>query len=197
MIPPRYTMIANSLRNTQRNTLAIGFAALFSLTTVLFLKSFPITYPLLLIQNLKNLFVTSTLCARLAWFSCSTLFDSFFAAGLFVVLQLTKITRILHEGAHLVAAHWYFGVSEKIRAKGIHVFVEDCPKSTWLRIALFPLVLPLAFLIVLMPLIPNFAIAFFLLMLLWSCKDFPNIILVYRSPGNTVRDIEEGLFVVD
>ncbi len=48
-----------------------------------------------------------------------------------------------------------------------------------------------------MPLIPNFAIAFFLLMLLWSCKDFANIILVYRSPGNTVRDIEEGLFVVD
>lgn len=190
-------MTANNLRSIHRNALAVGFVVVICWITTLFLRYFPISYPVSLIQELKSILTSSTLCAYPTWLSCTSLFDFVFAASLSLILQLIKITRILHEGAHLVAAHWYFGISEKIRAKGIHVFVEDCPKPIWLRIALFPLVLPIAFLIVLVPFNPNFAITLFFVMLLWPCKDFANIVLVYRSPGKTVRDVEEGLFVVD
>jgi hypothetical protein len=187
----------NNLRNPRRDALATVFAVMLSFATVLLLNLFPITYPLTLIQNLKIALITSNICAYSAWFSCSNLFDILFSLSLFLTLQLTGVVRVLHEGAHLTAAHWYFRQSHQIRARGIYVFVDYCPKSTWLRIALFPLVLPLAFFIVLVPFSPRFAIAFLFLTLLWSCMDFANIVLVYRSPGKTVRDIEEGLFVVD
>jgi hypothetical protein len=140
--------------------------------------------------------VLSRFCHGLGIQECACLTHLITLLSPIIILECSRIVRVLHEGAHLTAAHWYFGVPEKIRAKGIHVFVDGVPKRTWLVISLFPLVIPLAAFLLLVFFDLHAAVFISFTMLAWSSKDFVNILLVYRSPGAIVRDIEEGLFVV-
>lgn len=183
-----------NLRSKSRDFWSFALSIVILLIAIVWIKPFSAHYASWLQPILSGL-----KCTCRCWHinECSYLTHLLLLLSPILLLELSRVTRVLHEGAHLVAAHWYFGVSQNIRAKDIHVYVDGVPKKTWLIISLFPLVLPLAvfLLIVLFDLHAATFIAF--TMLIWSSKDFVNIVLVYRSPGKTVRDIEEGLFVVD
>lgn len=186
-------VLANSknLRSKTRDRLAWAFVFCLFVLAILVIRPAPVIYSPA-IERLKTAYLSVCQTRRV----CAFFFDLSVQTLLPGLLEGCRLTRVLHEGAHLVAAHWYLKRSERIRAKGIHVYVDYTPKDIWLRITLFPLVLPLSFFCGLAVLNLHFAAFVSTLMLVWSSKDFANIVMVFRSPGNLVRDIEEGLFVL-
>lgn len=112
----------------------------------------------------------------------------------YFVLQISGLGLRLHEGLHSIKALWL--KYPKVRAERIFVYVEGVKKPDWLLVTLYPLLIPMCVFVVVLPVsaIQAFFSAGFLV--LWSCIDLANIIVVYKEIGDYVDDVEDGLYVL-
>lgn len=116
-------------------------------------------------------------------------------ACIFMLLWVAGIFRAIHEGLHLIAAYLHGVDARSIRANRNNVYIDDVAKNIWIRIALYPLYLPLLVSSVILPFDVVASFAVFLLLLSTCVSDVTGVIAVLRSSGSRVTDNERGLFV--
>ncbi len=114
---------------------------------------------------------------------------------IFILVWVTGTFRAIHEGLHLIAAYWHGVDARSIRADRNNVYIDDVAKNIWIRVALYPLCLPLLVSSVILPFDVVASFAVFLLLLSTCVSDITGVIAVLKTNGFRVTDNESGLFL--
>ncbi|OIO89663.1 MAG: hypothetical protein AUK02_02190 [Anaerolineae bacterium CG2_30_58_95] len=105
---------------------------------------------------------------------------------------------VIHEGLHLVAAHWSGVPQTQIGASGIHTYIGKVSKAIWIKVILFPLLFPLLILVITWILADfRLAIGAAFLTSLGSCRDLAYLVITLFRPSPYVIDDETGIFLTE
>ncbi len=108
-----------------------------------------------------------------------------------------SVTTMIHEGLHVIAAHWLDVPREQIGAKGNQAFTGKVPKSIWVKVTLAPLLFPLFVFVLLAALEWRLAIVVAIVIAIGSVNDLAYLTIALQQPGKFVSDTEAGIYVMD
>lgn len=113
------------------------------------------------------------------------------------LLPPANVVLPLHEGLHVILAHWLGVPGKQIGARGTRAYTGKVSKPIWVKITLAPLLLPLFVFGLLVPLDWHLAIAAAALCTLGSVNDLAYLTVVLRHPGRYVSNTETGIYVLE